>query len=414
MHCRWQVEIDDYARRVLAKHWPDVPRWDDVRTFPPDDGRDWSVDVICGGFPCQDVSFAGKGAGLAGKRSGLWFEFARVVRELRPRYVLVENVAALLVRGLDAVLGTLASDGYDAEWACIPASSVGAPHQRDRVFIVAHAASVRRAASEHESRNDGFVQTSRKRRMLEPSGKIAIGADASRIGQHAHPAQRNRNNSQKGCQRPGQPLGVDSRAREQLVEYRNTTGFAQWGIDPADEPESGVGRVVARVPDWLVRHCGGGLTYGYAESQRAVQTLRDVWTDDAEEAVQRSLGGLGGVEAAAVLFAVVRQHQGDGGLLRELVARPEAFEAELRGVRGRLHAGRASQGRQSGQQPGEQHPDALRDVPREVASRHFGVPRVAAGVPNRVDRLRGLGNAVVPQVAEWIGRRIVEHAGRAP
>jgi len=138
MECRWQCEIDPFARKVLAKHWPDVRRHDDVRTFPPKEG-DWHVDLIAGGFPCQDISFAGKGAGLAGERSGLWYEFARVVRDLRPRYVLVENVAALLVRGLDAVLGTLASLGYDAEWVCLPAAAVGAPHIRDRVFIVADA-----------------------------------------------------------------------------------------------------------------------------------------------------------------------------------------------------------------------------------------------------------------------------------
>jgi DNA (cytosine-5)-methyltransferase 1 len=138
MTCKWQVEIDNYASRVLAKHWPDVPRHDDVRTFPTA-GRDWAVDVICGGFPCQDISVAGKGAGLAGARSGLWYEFARIIGELRPRYVIVENVAALLGRGMDVVLGTLSSLGYDAEWHIIPASAVGAPHRRERVWIIAYA-----------------------------------------------------------------------------------------------------------------------------------------------------------------------------------------------------------------------------------------------------------------------------------
>lgn len=138
MRCEWQVEIDPYARAVLAKHWPEVRRWEDVRTFPPKEGE-WGVDVICGGFPCQDISVAGKGAGLAGARSGLWYEFARIIGELRPRFVIVENVAALLTRGADVVLGTLASLGYDAEWHVIPASAVGAPHRRERVWIVAYA-----------------------------------------------------------------------------------------------------------------------------------------------------------------------------------------------------------------------------------------------------------------------------------
>lgn len=133
--CVWQVEIDPFARAVLAKHWPSVRRHDDVRTFPPTEG-DWRVDVIGGGFPCQDISVAGRGAGIDGERSGLWSEYARIVRVLRPRYVVVENVSALLARGLDRVLGDLAASGYDAEWDCIPAAAVGAPHIRDRLFVV--------------------------------------------------------------------------------------------------------------------------------------------------------------------------------------------------------------------------------------------------------------------------------------
>src|SRR4051812_10602658 len=106
MQCKWQVEINDYATRVLAKHWPDVHRERDVRACGAHNLT--TVDLICGGFPCQDISYAGKGAGLAGRRSGLWFEYARIIRELEPRYVLVENVAALLDRGMGDVLGSLA------------------------------------------------------------------------------------------------------------------------------------------------------------------------------------------------------------------------------------------------------------------------------------------------------------------
>lgn len=144
MSCKWQVEIDPYARRVLAKHWPDVTRHDDIKTFPPSDPSDWAVDLICGGFPCQDISFAGKGAGLAGERSGLWFEYARVVREIRPRFVLVENVAGLAIRGIGDVLGSLASLGYDAEWHCIQAASVGLPHARERIYVIANRDGVRK------------------------------------------------------------------------------------------------------------------------------------------------------------------------------------------------------------------------------------------------------------------------------
>lgn len=136
MVCKWQVEIDSYAQKVLAKHWPTVPKWDDVRTFPAKGFE--KVDLICGGFPCQDISYAGLGAGIHGKRSGLWFEFARIIRDMGPRIVVVENVAALLTRGLGEVLGTLAAIGFDAEWHCLPAGYFGTHFRRDRIFIVAY------------------------------------------------------------------------------------------------------------------------------------------------------------------------------------------------------------------------------------------------------------------------------------
>ena len=136
MVCKWQVEIDPYANRVLAKHWPDVRRWPDVRTWPqPDTER---VDVVCGGFPCQGISNLGPKTGPQDGRSGLWCEFARIVGDLRPTLVVVENVPAITKRGLRRVLGDLAACGYDAEWETIPASAVGAIHQRSRLFVVAY------------------------------------------------------------------------------------------------------------------------------------------------------------------------------------------------------------------------------------------------------------------------------------
>jgi DNA (cytosine-5)-methyltransferase 1 len=151
LECRWQVEIDPFARRVLAKHWPDVRRHDDVRTFPPGPLEQWYVDLICGGFPCQDVSQAGKQVGINGKRSGLWKEYVRIIRELRPRYVLVENVPGLLVRGMDRVLGDLAEIGFNAEWSVFSACSLGAPHTRERLFILAYSCRERFSGSSVQS-----------------------------------------------------------------------------------------------------------------------------------------------------------------------------------------------------------------------------------------------------------------------
>lgn len=137
MVCKWQVEINEYASRVLAKHWPDVRRHRDVRTFPPANAAEWRVDCIIGGFPCQDISDAGKKAGIErGERSGLWAEFYRTVFVLRPSFVVVENVAAILGRGHDRVLGDMAAIGFDGEWEVLPACAFGAPHSRERLFYV--------------------------------------------------------------------------------------------------------------------------------------------------------------------------------------------------------------------------------------------------------------------------------------
>lgn len=136
---KWMCEKEDYPRKVLAKHWPNVPIYEDVReiTNAP------SVDVLVGGFPCQDNStaFTKQGRiGIAGAKSGLWLEFARIIREVRPAYVVVENVEGLLhrARGFGIVLGDLARLGYDAEWDVLPASASGAPHQRARLWLVAY------------------------------------------------------------------------------------------------------------------------------------------------------------------------------------------------------------------------------------------------------------------------------------
>lgn len=136
------VELEEYPRRVLLQRQregilPKFPIWDDVRTF---NGTDWrgKVDVICGGFPCQDISSAGKKAGIKGTQSSLWKEFARIIREVGPRYVFVENSPMLTRRGLGDVLRDLAQMGYDAEWGVLGAKHVGAKHRRMRVWILAH------------------------------------------------------------------------------------------------------------------------------------------------------------------------------------------------------------------------------------------------------------------------------------
>jgi DNA (cytosine-5)-methyltransferase 1 len=240
MVCKWQVEIDDYANGILAKHWPDVPRYRDVRAFPPRPespwlGGDWrkrfAVNVVIGGFPCQDISYAGKGAGLAGDRSGLFFQAVRVVRELRPEFVVLENVAALLTRGLDRVLGTLAEVGYDAEWHCVSAASVGAPHIRERLFILAY------------SKSDGREQ-----------GKPDIGGGAKGIG----PGKKYRSrcsrsdvaNSGRDRSRGTEEVDGDTSFRSERII--GVAGGCWW------ETEPDVGRVANGIPDRVDRLRGLG------------------------------------------------------------------------------------------------------------------------------------------------------------
>lgn len=139
--CVCAVEWDKHARQCLLARQrdgclPRFPIWDDVQTF---DGKPWRgrVDVVCGGFPCQDISAAGKGAGIDGARSGMWHHMARIVGEIRPRFVFVENSPMLTIRGLGRVLGDLDSMGYHAAWGVLGAADIGAPHKRDRIWIVA-------------------------------------------------------------------------------------------------------------------------------------------------------------------------------------------------------------------------------------------------------------------------------------
>ena len=156
------IEIEPYCQKVLKKHWPDVPIHDDIKTFT---ARPFQWDVICAGFPCQDISVAGLQKGITKEsRSGLFYELMRVVRLVRPKFIVLENVAAILNNGLDIVLGELSEAGYDAEWSIISASSLGACHRRSRWWLVAY------------PNNNGH-----QRRKFETRNKITPGQDSQII-----------------------------------------------------------------------------------------------------------------------------------------------------------------------------------------------------------------------------------------
>lgn len=186
----WQAECDPHARAVLRHHWPAVRCFEDVREI---DAQAPPPEIICGGFPCQDISLAGAGAGIDGPKSGLWSEFARIVRVLRPGIVFVENVAALLGRGLDRVLGDLAALGFNAEWETFLASDVGAPHRRDRLFLLAYSDRERvRQLAERDQRG-GWGERAAERGDAEPVHDRAPLAEPDSGGRDARSRATARN-----------------------------------------------------------------------------------------------------------------------------------------------------------------------------------------------------------------------------
>jgi DNA (cytosine-5)-methyltransferase 1 len=340
----WQCEIDPFCRAVLAKHWPDAKRYDDVRSI---DGFTQRVDVICGGFPCQDISDAGKRAGIDGERSGLWSEYARIVGILRPRFVVVENVAALLGRGMGRVLGDLAALGYDAEWSTLRASDIGAPHRRERVFIVAYAGRLggerrgdpRELGSAASAGVGERLQRERHRDAIGDRGaSMAHGYGAASGGERFGPEGRD---DVAGCYEG--PLGNAARSGcEGTVSRRERAGIDAVGAaDTAVAHATGPRREGAHVD---------GQSSG--ERRQAVEPER------------------------------LRNAGSDGGSAQPGLGR------ELDGLPARVDRWPAGPGK-------DQYPW---EAPRVISERTI----------NRPARLRALGNAVVPQCAEVVGRRILE------
>jgi DNA (cytosine-5)-methyltransferase 1 len=222
------VEIEDYPRRVLLQRQadgilPKFPIWDDVTTF---DGTEWRgrIDVITGGFPCQDISVAGKGAGLDGERSGLWKEMARIIGEVRPRFVFVENSPALTSRGLGTVLGDLATLGYDARWGVLGADDAGAPHRRKRIWILAY------TRQKYVSQGDATRLEASK--TIGTAGTVHNQSSSKGQGEVA-------NTDKAGCKELHTSTKPDG---ERQYPGKDIEGW--WQTDPADGPEPELGRVV--------------------------------------------------------------------------------------------------------------------------------------------------------------------------
>ena len=238
------IERDSYSAAALVARMEDssldrAPVWDDIATF---DGKPWrgSVDLIMGGFPCQDISVAGKGAGIEGKRSGLFYELMRVVDEVRPRYVFLENVSGIIGRGLDAVLARLAESGFNAEWLCLRASGVGAPHRRERWFCLACADGDRSPprGPVGEERTDGGCTRGESgahecpeatREGVPLAYRDPDGCERERSGGLLDGKRASQRHDVDGCDdavadarhvQPEEPQGADSISRQRSQEWR--------------------------------------------------------------------------------------------------------------------------------------------------------------------------------------------------
>ena len=344
MQVKWQVENNPYCIRVLAKHWPSVKRYGDIKQIK------WSevepVDLICGGFPCQPVSVAGARKGDKDER-WLWLEFLRAIREVRPRYALVENVPGLLStddgRLAREVFGDLAEIGYDAEWNIVSATDVGAPHLRKRIFIVAY--------------------SSESRTRLEVSGNRRQERIAPRIFKRAMVRQEYREIGSEGIV-----------ASHSMENSRCLVGEARAEIEGIISGFIGEG-------DSCSESAGSSETQSLADSEGRRSQTRSVKSGKASQDGGLDVVGYG--EDVPDPDNTKDTACGNGF---------DGERSEIDQERTGFAFGRSV--RYSGfEQQWAVEPD---------------VGRVADGVSHRVDRLRCIGNAVVPQVAQWIGERILE------
>ena len=216
------IEIDPFCQKVLKKHWPHVPIHDDIRTFT---AEPFQYQVITGGFPCQDISVAGLQKGITEEtRSGLFFELMRVIRMVRPQYVVLENVAAILNRGLDIVLRELSEAGFDAEWSVIPASSVGACHKRSRWWLVAYP----KSQSSNGSKFESFVNKESSISKLRNSSVTITDTDnngspsAEECRLYDKASDRTQEGQNQSCQSERSSKPSSSRAIQSSTEFTNS------------------------------------------------------------------------------------------------------------------------------------------------------------------------------------------------
>ena len=414
-------EIEQYPRDVLLARqrdgiFPIFPIWDDICTL---DGKPWRglVDVVCGGFPCQDISAAGKGEGIGGERSGLWGEMARVIREMRPRYAFVENSPMLTSRGLGTVLGDLAAMGYDAKWCVLGACDAGAPHKRDRIWILAtdphqngcDSRDTRESGCEREALGSTLPfsklgcadlrESARSPRSPTIAGVTQQGgAKRNKLATLAH--RINEASASSDSQGRSDAMGNERRILESPRPASEKQPSSELSDALRPECESRAGRRGVREGDSPLADANSSrgdedssdrklradrVEQSSADSRVTDQTEgREVtgwWDIDPAESSDSSSEGLERQER--------QEYKGDGDGRSELCI-PEGRKGPAKPLVGRVANGVANI------LDGNETPFAGR------------VPRVATGVTDRVSRLKAIGNGQVPQCAALAWRILTQ------
>lgn len=413
MECAFQVEREPTCNKILETHWPDVPRFTDVKDFHAT-SIPVRPELICGGFPCQDLSVAGRRAGLAGKRSGLFFEFMRIVSEFAPRWVLIENVPGLLSsnegRDLLTIVDTLGEMGYGWAYRILDAQWFGVAQRRRRVFIVGCAGDVRSAAGvlfEPESLPWDFAPS--RETGARVAATLTRGADSSGKGGYAGRRQEDDVNivhceetSKCLTRGPGSGVRHDGTVESYVVSVSGKDVSHALTADGHDASEDGTGRgtplVVTAIQERAVSENpdAGPQGKGFQDDIAFTMEARTTPQAVAYQEHGSNVGPMGtlrtGNGQAAVPFMAVAFGQNERGELREIDV-PTALTTG---------GGKPGQGYTAIRQG-----SAVRRLTPTECERLQGFPDGhTLGLSNSA-RYKALGNAVAVPVAEWIGKRIV-------
>ncbi len=377
-------EIDKFCNKVLDKHFPDTDRHHDIKEtdFTQYAGR---IDILSTSDPCQPFSFAGKRGGTSDDRF-LWPETIRVIREVKPPFVVFENVPGFISMAFETVASDLEAEGYTVESFIIPACGVGAWHRRNRLWVIAY------------SPNAG-IENMREREI-----------NSAESGGNNNVSDTNITGLEGWEKTIRQEKGWNSNAGYNRENTGSKWGNNQWTTEP------NVGGRLNGLPIWLHRHIIKG--YGTEESTRRTEILRELWNDNVSQTIWQVIGGFNRVQKSEVLFAIVCEYEKDSDKARLFMESEKAFKGFVRSLwKQEKITGSSHRPKNKKQHEGE-YPNPMQTLSRllahdlqenwQISSWEDGIPRVESGTNNRVDRLKSLGNSIVPQIAYIIFEAIKE------